>query len=120
MQLYGTIPVHRGRFDRRLLDTMVARLDAGRPVLIFPEETRSHIPGLQQASTGAVYIAAKARVNLIPVGVTGTNILAHAIGSFHRTQLKMAIGKMITLPEIPWRSIVRKYCGFRQKESCML
>ncbi len=108
MRLYGTIPVHRGRFDRQLLKAMVGRLKAGRPVLIFPEGTRSRKPGLQQASTGAAYIAAKAGVNVLPVGIAGTAILADEIRKFRRTQLMMSIGEMIDLPTIPWRSAERK------------
>jgi len=97
MRLYGTIPVHRGRFDRQSLEAMVGRLKAGRPVLIFPEGTRSRKPGLQQASTGVAYIAAKAGA-----------ILADEIRKFSRTQLIMSVGEMIKLPEIPWRSFERK------------
>ncbi|MCJ7825394.1 MAG: 1-acyl-sn-glycerol-3-phosphate acyltransferase [Anaerolineales bacterium] len=108
MRLYGTIPVHRGRFDRQLLITIVERLKAGRPVLIFPEGTRSRTPGMQQASTGAAYLAAKARVNVLPVGIAGTDILADEIRKFRRTHLMMSVGEMIELPEIPWRSAERK------------
>jgi len=108
MRLYGTIHVHRGRFDRQSIDAMVGRLKAGRPVLIFPEGTRSRKPGLQQASTGVAYIAAKAGVNVLPVGIAGTAILADEIRKFRRTQLIMSVGEMIELPEIPWRSAERK------------
>ncbi|MCK5053542.1 MAG: 1-acyl-sn-glycerol-3-phosphate acyltransferase [Anaerolineales bacterium] len=119
MRLYGTIPVHRGRFDRRLLTAMVERLKAGRPVLIFPEGTRSRKPSLQQASTGAAYIAAKARVNVLPVGIIGTHIFADEIRKFRRTKLTMSIGKMIELPEIPWRSAERKEILQLQTERIM-
>ena len=119
MRLYGTIPVHRERFDRQLLITLVDRLEAGRPVLIFPEGTRSRKPGLQQASTGVAYIAAKARVNVLPVGVAGTDILAAEIRKFRRTQLVMSVGKMIELPEIPWRSAERKEILHLQTERIM-
>jgi len=119
MRLYGTIPVHRGRFDRQLLNAMVGRLKAGRPVLIFPEGTRSRKPGLQQASTGAAYIAAKARVHIVPVGIAGTDILADEIRKFRRTQLTMSVGETIELPEIPWRSAERKEILRAQTERIM-
>ena len=119
MRLYGTIPVHRERFDRQLLIALVDRLEAGRPVLIFPEGTRSRKPGLQQASTGVAYIAAKARVNVLPVGVAGTDILAAEIRKFRRTQLIMSVGKMIELPEIPWRSAERREILRLQTERIM-
>ena len=119
MRLYGTIPVHRERFDRQSLEAMVGRLEAGRPVLIFPEGTRSRKPGLQQASTGAVYIAAKAGVNVLPVGIAGTAILADEIRKFRRTQLVMSVGEMIKLPEIPWRSAERREILHLQTEKIM-
>ena len=119
MRLYGTIPVHRGRFDRQSLDAMVGRLKAGRPVLIFPEGTRSRKPGLQQASTGAAYIASKARASVLPVGIAGTAILADEIRKFRRTQLMMSVGEMIRLPEIPWRSAERKEILHLQMERIM-
>jgi len=119
MRLYGTIPVHRGRFDRQLLNAMVERLEAGRPVLIFPEGTRSRKPGLQQASTGSAYIAAKARVKILPVGIAGTDVLADKIRKFRRTQLMMSVGEIIELPEIPWRSAERKEILRAQTERIM-
>ena len=119
MRLYGTIPVHRGRFDRQSIKAMVGRLKAGRPVLIFPEGTRSRKPGLQQASTGVAYIAAKAGANVLPVGIAGTAILADEIRKFRRTQLIMSVGEMIDLPEIPWRSAERKEILRLQTERIM-
>lgn len=108
MRLYGTIPVHRARFDRQLLVMILERLEAGRPVLVFPEGTRSRTPGMQQASPCAAYVAAKARVNVLPVGIAGADILAKGIRRFRRTPLVMSIGKLIELPDIPWRSAERK------------
>lgn len=119
MRLYGTIPVHRGRFDRQSINAMVGRLKAGRPVLIFPEGTRSRKPGLQQASTGVAYIAAKAGANVLPVGIAGTAILAGKIRKFRRTQLVMSVGEMIYLPEIQWRSAERKKILRHQTERIM-
>ncbi len=120
MRLYGTIPVHRGRFDRQSINAMVGRLRAGRPVLIFPEGTRSRKPGLQQAPTGVAYIAAKAGACVLPVGIAGTAILADEIRKFRRTQLVMSVGEMIELPEIPWRSAERKEILRHQTERIMI
>lgn len=119
MRLYWTIPVHRGRFDRQSLEAMVGRLKAGRPVLLFPEGTRSRKPGLQQAPTGVAYIAAKAGVNVLPVGIAGTAMLAAEIRKFRRTQLIMSVGEMIKLPEIPWRSAERREILRLQTERIM-
>jgi len=38
VRLYGGIPVHRGEYDRQLLDTVLAVLRTGHPLLIAPRE----------------------------------------------------------------------------------
>ena len=70
-RLYGAIPVHRGEYDRTLLDAMLAVLNSGRPLLIAPEGARSHAPGMRQAHPGAAYIVDKTGVQVVPVGVVG-------------------------------------------------
>lgn len=72
MRWYGGMPVHRGEVDRTLLMGMIECLQADLPVYIAPEGTRSHVPGMQQAHHGAAYVAAKARVPVVPVGMIGT------------------------------------------------
>jgi 1-acyl-sn-glycerol-3-phosphate acyltransferase len=49
---YRVIPVHRHGYDRHLIDTMLACLRAGRPLMIMPEGSRSHTPGMQRAEPG--------------------------------------------------------------------
>ncbi|HEY5901824.1 MAG TPA: lysophospholipid acyltransferase family protein, partial [Anaerolineales bacterium] len=52
LRMYGTIPVHRGEYDRALIDKMLSLLRQGRPVMIAPEGGRSHVPGLRRAMPG--------------------------------------------------------------------
>src|SRR6186997_41997 len=52
LRAYGVIPVHRGDYDRPLLTQLVRILEAGYPILISPEGSRSHIPGLKPAKQG--------------------------------------------------------------------
>lgn len=108
VRLYGSLPVHRGEFDRQLIETMIAMLMAGRAVLIFPEGGRTHTPGLRKAWTGTSYVAARAGVDVIPVGVAGTEILGQSIREHHRTRLKMRIGEPVHTPAIDLRSPERK------------
>ncbi len=51
-KFYGGIKVHRGVFDRRLMETIFQVIEAGHPLLIAPEGGRSRTPGLRPALPG--------------------------------------------------------------------
>ena len=108
-RLYGGIPVHRGEFDRQLLDTMISALQSDRPLLLAPEGGRSHQPGIRRAHPGIAYIADKTGVPVIPVGVVGTSddLLDRA---FHlkRPRLEIRIGKPFTLPAVVGKGAERR------------
>jgi 1-acyl-sn-glycerol-3-phosphate acyltransferase len=108
MRGYGVLPVHRGTADRKLLRGMIAFLKQGSPVLIAPEGGRTHSPGMRKAWHGAAYVAGKAMVPLVPVGVTGTGHVSEAWKRWRRPTLHMVIGEPFTLPPIPWGSANRK------------
>jgi len=72
LSMYGVIPVHRGDYDRVLLDKILAILKMGRPLVIAPEGGRSHVPAMQRAMPGVGYIIEHAQVPVIPVGLVGT------------------------------------------------
>jgi len=71
-RLYGGIPVHRGQYDRRPLKLVIAALRSGRPVVIAPEGTRSHHPGMQQGMPGVAFVLDQCDVPVVPVGIVGT------------------------------------------------
>jgi 1-acyl-sn-glycerol-3-phosphate acyltransferase len=98
-RVYGGIPVHRGQYDRALLETMTGVLAAGRPLLIAPEGQRSHAPGLQRGHPGVAYIAEKMNVRIIPVGIVGAtdDFLSNSLKA-HRPTIAMHIGLPFKLP----------------------
>jgi 1-acyl-sn-glycerol-3-phosphate acyltransferase len=107
--LYGGIQVHRGEYDRRLLDTMIAALRAGRPLLIAPEGGRSHKPGLRRGYPGIAYVAGKADVPVVPVGVIGTTRDYFTRASRgERPPLEMRIGQPLRLPPVPGHGAERR------------
>ena len=108
-RLYGAIQVHRGEFDRRLLEMMVAAVQAGRPLVIAPEGGRSHTPGLRQGMPGVAYIADKANVPVIPVGVVGTtrDYFQNASRG-KRPPLEIRIGKPLRLPPLSGHGAERR------------
>ncbi len=72
LKSYGVIPVHRGNYDRALLDKLFSAISSGRPLLIAPEGGRSHETAMRRAKPGVAYIFEKAKVPIIPVGIIGT------------------------------------------------
>ena len=98
---YGGIKVHRGEYDRNLIDVVVNVLDSGYPMLIAPEGGRSHTPGMQRAMAGIAFILEMAKVPVVPVGVVGTtDDFAKKAFSFKRPSLELRIGKPFYLPPI--------------------
>jgi 1-acyl-sn-glycerol-3-phosphate acyltransferase len=109
VRLYGGIPVHRGVFDRQLLDSMISVLRSGRPLFLAPEGGRTHDLGMRRAYPGVAYITDKTGVPVVPVGVVGTSD-DFSDQAFHlkRPRLEIRIGKPITLPSVVGKSAVRR------------
>ena len=68
----GAILVKRGASDRRALREMVAHLEAGDLVGVFPEGTRSRDGSLGPFKGGVLLAAKTARVPVVPVGIVGS------------------------------------------------
>lgn len=116
LAMYGVIPVHRGDYDRALLDKVFAILKSGSPLVIAPEGGRSHVPAMQRAMPGVGYIIEHAQVPVIPVGLVGTtDDFWQRARKGLKPQLEMRIGKPIIFPSITETSITRKES--RQKKA---
>ncbi len=74
MHRVGYIPIDRtrGRQALKSLDEAAQRIAAGSSVLIFPEGTRSADGLLQEFKAGAVLLAIKAGVPIVPIGFNGS------------------------------------------------
>ena len=68
----GAFPVHRGSADREALRRCIEVVNAGEPLVIFPEGTRQSGPLVQPLFEGAAYIAARTGVPIVPVGIGGS------------------------------------------------
>ena len=68
----GGFPVTRGTADREALKRCVAVLDGGEPLVLFPEGERKAGPVVQPLFDGAVYVALRAGVPIVPVGIGGS------------------------------------------------
>ncbi|MBW6468659.1 MAG: 1-acyl-sn-glycerol-3-phosphate acyltransferase [Coriobacteriia bacterium] len=68
-------PVNRGAPDRAAVTTATELLSSGMLVGIFPEGTRHHVEdseALGKANAGAAFLAMRAGVPVVPVGIHGT------------------------------------------------
>ncbi len=67
-----TFPVRRDSADRAAIARALAFLADGQLVAMFPEGTRN-VDGRAEAHAGVAFIACKAGVPVVPVGVSGTD-----------------------------------------------
>ena len=68
----GAFPVRRGEGDREALRTSERMLAEGNLLMIFPEGHRSGTGALAKGHTGASYLALRAGVPVVAVGISGT------------------------------------------------
>jgi len=68
----GGFPVTRRTADRQALVRCIQVLESGEPLVVFPEGERKSGPIVQPLFEGAAYVAVKAGVPIIPVGIGGS------------------------------------------------
>jgi 1-acyl-sn-glycerol-3-phosphate acyltransferase len=68
----GAFPVHRGSADREALRTSISVVQSGQPLVLFPEGTRQSGPVVDEVFDGAAYVAARTAVQIVPVGIGGS------------------------------------------------
>ncbi|MGH9264665.1 MAG: lysophospholipid acyltransferase family protein [Acidimicrobiales bacterium] len=70
--MLGAYPVNRGAPDRDALRRTLALLETGEPLVLFPEGTRRTGPVIEHLHEGAAFVASRAGVPLVPVGIGGS------------------------------------------------
>ena len=69
----GAIPVARGAIDREALKRCIDVLNSGQPLVLFPEGERKDGLTVHPLMDGAAFLASKAGVPLVPVGIAGSD-----------------------------------------------
>jgi 1-acyl-sn-glycerol-3-phosphate acyltransferase len=120
LKSYGVIPVHRGEYDRALMQRVIAAINAGYPLLIAPEGGRSHVTAMRRALPGIAYIVEKTEVLVVPAGLVGTtdDFWQHAKRG-ERPQLEVRIGSPFNLPLITEKGAVRREARQRNADLVM-
>jgi len=90
----GAFPLKRERGHRPAYERALAILRGGGILILFPEGTRAHNGKLGHLREGAVRIALRAGVPLVPVVIRGTDkILPRGKGTIRLGKIKVQIGK---------------------------
>ncbi len=119
-RLFGGIPVHRGEYDRQLIDTVLNVLRSGYPLLIAPEGERSHVTAMQRGKPGVAYILDEARVPVLPVGIVGTtDDFWQRATRGERPQLEIRIGEPFNLPLLEGKGNERREARQRNADLVM-
>ena len=94
----GGFPVTRGTADREALRRCVYVLQSGQPLVMFPEGERKSGAVVEKLFDGAVYVAIKANVPIIPVGIGGSELAMQKGSKMIRpVRCAMVIGKAIVV-----------------------
>jgi 1-acyl-sn-glycerol-3-phosphate acyltransferase len=92
----GAFPVNRGHADREALTRCIRILQNGEPLTLFPEGERKDGPVVHPLFDGAAYVAAKAGVPIVPVGIGGSaRVMPRHAKMIHPRKVWVVIGEPI-------------------------
>ena len=114
--------VDRYNADLGAMRQVFRRLEKGGALVLAPEGTRSPNASLIQGWDGASYIAAKAGLPIVPVGVTGTGDkeVVERLKHFKRLQVMVSIGQAFTLPPLEARSRNQQLANYTEEIMCRI
>lgn len=96
----GAIPVHRGSTDRASLNTCIGVIEAGEPLVMFPEGTRQEGPAVHPLFDGPAFVQSRTGAPLVPVGIGGSAAAMPKGSNFPRPRrLTIVVGEPIEAPE---------------------
>jgi 1-acyl-sn-glycerol-3-phosphate acyltransferase len=92
----GGFPVSRGTADREALRRCIAVLEAGEPLVLFPEGERKSGPVVQPLFDGAAYVALRAKAPIVPVGIGGSEeVMPKGSRFIHPRKVHVIVGPPI-------------------------
>lgn len=98
----GAFPVTRGTADREAMRRAIEVLERGEPLVLFPEGERKQGPVVQPLFDGAVYIAVRAGVPIVPVGIGGSERVMPKKAKFpYPRKVHVEVGPPIPAPVAP-------------------
>lgn len=111
VRLGGGTFIRRGEVDRKALDFAVDWLKRGNVFGMAPEGTRSKTGTLARGKTGAAYLANLAGATIVPLAITGTEVLMQTLMRLRRPRLIVRVGEPFRLPPL---THAQRAAGLRQ------
>ena len=110
LKFFNGYPVKRGTPDLKALKYTISLLNSGKPVLLFPEGTRSADGQLGSATDGVGFIAKHAQVPTIPAFIGGTEKILSRSGSLSlRTKITVTFGTPLDFSDLATESRRQQY-----------
>ncbi|CAN5780872.1 lysophospholipid acyltransferase family protein [soil metagenome] len=110
----GAIPVSRGTADREALQSCITVLQAGDPVVIFPEGARQSGPEVQPLFDGAAFVQSRTGVPLVPVGIGGSETAMPKGAKFIKPhKIRLVVGE--ALPAIEAEGSKARRAAIKQR-----
>jgi len=95
----GGFPVERATADRAALAACLDVLERGEPLVLFPEGTRQSGPVVTEMFDGPAWLASRAQVPILPVGIGGSEKMMGKGSRFPRpSKLAVVVGAPIEPP----------------------
>jgi 1-acyl-sn-glycerol-3-phosphate acyltransferase len=118
----NAIWIDRYNADLNAIREIMRRLKAGGVLVMAPEGTRSPTASLQAGRDGASYLAAKAGLTILPVGMTGTEdeVVSERLRHFKRLQIVGQAGKTFTLPPLSIKNRDTQLPQFTEEIMCQI
>jgi len=100
----GGFPVSRGTADRDALRACQAVLERGEPLVMFPEGTRQSGPVIKELFDGPAFVALRAGVPIVPVGIGGSErVMPKGSKLLRPKKIVLIVGEPIVPPKIEGR-----------------
>lgn len=95
----GGFPVTRGSADLEALKRCIGVLAQGEPLVMFPEGTRQSGDAVHPLFDGPAYVALKAGVPIVPVGIGGSeHVMSKGSRSIRAQRCRVVVGAPIHPP----------------------
>ncbi len=99
LEALGVFPVNRAGTDREALERCQEVLAGGEPLVMFPEGTRRSGPLVEDLREGVAYLALRAGVPVVPIGIGGSERAMPRGSAIPRPRrVEVVIGKPIYPP----------------------
>lgn len=121
-QSINGIFVDRYHADLGAMREILRRIDQGGVAVLAPEGTRSPTATLIQGWDGASYIAAKAGLPILPVGVTGTGDkeVVERLKHLKRLEVTVSAGQTFILPPFEAKSRDEQLADYTEEIMCRI